>query len=233
MTTSAAEKKDYLNQLQSKLDKNLSHRKQELTILKIEISKARGKTLNTFLRAGTLLLYSHWEGFIKEASKEYLRFLNNQKLLCSQMKDNFFVTSLKGNIIDISKSKKTSKHYELFNKIADSSTVTFKVNVDSNEKPIIETFSNLKWEFFEEILFIVGLETFDQTNHQIIDSILLDRRNKIAHGERIQLVKRFDSEEHAEEVIKDYDNLQDKIIDLLEQFKDNILDSAANKYYLK
>ncbi|PAD85423.1 hypothetical protein CHH55_23450 [Niallia circulans] len=231
--TIVEKKKDYINQLQTNIDKNLSYRKQELTILKTEISNSRGKKLNTLLRAGTLLLYSHWEGFIKESSKEYLRFLNKQKLLCSDMKDNFIVTSLKGNIIDASQSKKTTKHYELFNKIVNGSSVNFKVNVDSAEKPIIETHSNLKWEFFEEILFIVGLDTFDQTNHQIIDSVLLDRRNKIAHGERIQLVKFLDSEEHAEEVINEYTLLQDKIIDLLEQFKDNILDSAINKQYLK
>lgn len=228
-----SKKKDPLFLLQSKLDKNLSYRKQELTILKTEILKARGKVLNTFLRAGMLLIYSHWEGFIKEASKEYLRFLNDQNILCSQMKDNFFVTSLKGNIIDVSKSRKTTKHYELFNKIANSSTVIFKVNVDSNEKPIIETQSNLKWELFEEILFIVGIDSFDSTNRQIVDTILLDKRNKIAHGERIQLVKVFDSEEHANDVIQEYSLLQDKIIDLIEQFKDNILDSAANKNYLK
>lgn len=233
MTPTEAKKKDFLQQLQTKIDKNLSYRKQELTILKTEISKARGKKLNTFLRAGTLLLYSHWEGFIKEASKEYLRFLNHQKLFCSEMKDNFIVTSLKGNIIDVSQSRKTSKHYELYNKIANSSTVIFKVNVDSAEKPIIETFSNLKWEFFEEILFIIGLDQFDQTNHQIIDSVLLERRNKIAHGERVQLVKQMDSEDHAREVINEYESLQSKIIDLLNQFKDNILDSAVNKHYLK
>jgi len=222
-----------LHNLQTKLDKNLSYRKQELTVLKTEISNSRGKKLNTFLRASILLLYSHWEGFIKEASKEYLRFLNKERIICSEMKDNFIVTALKGNIIDVSQSKKTSKHFELFEKIANSSAVIYKVNVDSAEKPIIETFANLKWEHFEEIVFIIGLDGFDQTNHQVIDTVLLDKRNKIAHGERIQLVRNIDSEDEALAQIADYESLQGKIIYLLDQFKDNILDSAVDKRYLK
>ena len=109
--------------LQDKLDKNINWRKRELTIIKNNIDSSEGIMLKAYIRTGILILYAHWEGFIKISAREYIKFLNDQKISCSDMTDNFVTLSVKSIICDAGKSNKSSKHFEVVNKLLNLSLI--------------------------------------------------------------------------------------------------------------
>ncbi|MHA4128156.1 MAE_28990/MAE_18760 family HEPN-like nuclease [Bacillus cereus] len=220
---------DPLEKLQKKLDKNFSFRKQELSILKTQIDASVGKTLNTFIRAGIMLIYAHWEGFIKESAKEFLNYLNNQSISQSNLKDNYHAVALKYKIIDCSQSKKSSKHFELLSEIKYNSLSTFSVDLNKTDSPIINIESNLKSSILDEILFILGIdkEPFE-LKYQLIDERLLKERNKIAHGVNVNFINQ--GEQDAK---NNYKELYKSVLDLMDLFKEKILEIAEDKLYLK
>ena len=48
------------------------------------------------LKSLILLLYSHWEGYIKKSSKTYLKFIAENKFKLCDLTDNFRAVALKG-----------------------------------------------------------------------------------------------------------------------------------------
>jgi len=222
-----------LENLQDKLDRNILYRKRELTILKTQIAESTGNVLNTFIRAGIVFLYAHWEGFIKEGAKEFLKFLNHQNVPRKELKDNYFIASLKYKIIDCGQSKSTRKHSELIAEVMYNDSLTFNVNLNKAEEPIINSESNLKSSVFDEILYILGLdkEPFE-LKYTLLDEKLLNHRNKIAHGVNVSFL-RSESRELEENAKRDYEELYHAILELMDLFKDKILETAKNKLYLK
>lgn len=80
-----------LERLQDKLNSKISWRKQELTLLQSQIQNSNGAMLKTLLRSGITLLYAHWEGYIKMAAREYLKYLNGLECKLVDLKQNFVV----------------------------------------------------------------------------------------------------------------------------------------------
>ncbi len=219
-----------LEKFQEKLDRNINWRKRELTTIKANIIFAKGPALITAIRSGITLLYAHWEGFIKNAAREYLKFLNKQNLKCCELKDNFLVLHMKKSIIDTRQSNKTKKHAFLINKLLYQSDDYFKVDV--LDTLIIDTESNLSYDVLKDILYGLNIDErdFELKQHFIKDN-LLDKRNKIAHGEYVRILENnLQAEKKAKE---EFEILYQEILGLMEKFKDNILDSAIEKKYLK
>ncbi|MDA2531685.1 MAE_28990/MAE_18760 family HEPN-like nuclease [Bacillus cereus] len=222
-----------LEKFQTKLDRNISFRKRELTILKTQIEASSGYTLNTFIRTGVVFLYAHWEGFIKEASKEFFRYLNAKTIERKNLKNNYIVTSLKYVIMDCGKSKKSQKHSELFNEVMLNDDLPFRIDVDKAEAPIIDTESNLKSVVFDEILYVLGLDKDDfELKYTLLDESLLSNRNKIAHGENISFL-RNETKEFEMQAKEDYEKLYQTILELMDLFKDKLLECVKDELYLK
>lgn len=218
-----------LEKLQEKLDKNLSWRKKELTIIMNQIDSTSGEVLSTSIRSGLTLLYAHWEGYIKSTSREYLKFLNLQGISCASLIDNLFILYLKKTVKDASQSNKNQVHAQIYNKIHNGKVETFYVDV--MDKDIINTESNLSYEVMEDLLFSLGLEAkeYELKKHFIKDN-LLDGRNKIAHGEYYRFIRKESDEKKEKE---EYRELYREILNLIERFKDQILDAAIDEKYKK
>jgi len=219
-----------LESLQDKLDKNLSWRKKELTIIKSNIQSSSKEILLTALRSGVTLLYSHWEGYIKSASREYLKYLNAQNLQCCKVIDNLFILHLKKTVKDAKKSNKSLVHAQIYNKILYDNENIFKVDV--MDKDIVDTESNLSYEVLRDILFSLG---FDERSYELkqhfIENNLLEKRNKIAHGEFVNfLSNQLNAEDKAKE---EFNQLYHEILGLIEIFKEQILDAALYEKYRK
>lgn len=216
--------------LQDKLDKNINWRKRELTLIKNNIDSSEGIMLKAYIRTGILILYAHWEGFIKISAREYIKFLNDQKISCSDMTDNFVTLSVKSIICDAGKSNKSSKHFEVVNKLLNNSDRIFKVK--EKEKLIVDTESNLSYNVLAEILFGLGFDNSKYVLKQnFIKENLIDQRNAIAHGELIKLIP--DTEDDIKHIKEEYSNLFHEILKLMDLFKEQILDAVVNKRYLK
>lgn len=219
-----------IERLQSRLDKNLAVRKKELTILKTQVASAENLVLNTFIRTGIVMLYAHWEGFIKMAAREYLSYLNNLNISRSAMKDNFITLAIKPTIRDCSQSLKTEKHYEIIHEVIYKSNMPFDVN--QMDKLIINTESNLSYVVLQDILFNLGLEKSKyELKANYLKEELLDRRNAIAHGELIEM--NTSTPQNIEVRKQSFYTLYTDIIQLMETFKEQILDAATEQSYLK
>lgn len=75
------------------LEEDLAWRKKELSSL---ILIAEGHEDNkAILKSIILLLYAHWEGYIKKSSKIYITYITESKKRINELTQNFKAVSLK------------------------------------------------------------------------------------------------------------------------------------------
>lgn len=212
-----------IEKLEDKIDQDFSWRKFELLKLKLAIknnSTVIGK--ETLIRTGIALLCAHWEGFIRNVANYYVIYICHQKLSNVLLTENFFALMLKKDIINTGKSPKNSVHVSLLEKIEEKKNSIFFIKYnDSNGNRIINTDSNLNYELFVEILKSINIENVYTTKENYIDSEMLKIRNEIVHGERIKL----DS--------YDFDVTYEQVINIMEDFKEQVVSAAECKIYLK
>ena len=203
-------------QLVDLLDSELSWRKKELTFIKSNI-KTNSANYKTFLRSGILLLYAHWEGFIKNSCEYYLSYIKYQKLKFIELKENFIALGLKNKLTEFEQTNKATIHCQmvefLLNELNQRASIP-----DEN---IIKTGSNLNSMILEQILTSIGIDFSDyELKSNLIDSVLLKNRNSIAHGQYVELDDIEFSNLHSD-IIWIMDDVKTKLINsvLLEEFK--------------
>ena len=210
-----------INDLQDSIDAEMAWRKHELSAIRENVASARKSAKDTAIRAGIALLYAHWEGAIKNIATFYLEYVAMLKLPYGEIKPNFLAITLKDNLKTFEESNKSSVHTRIVSEVINSRDIKSAIPVDG----IIKTNSNLNSEIFVEIMATIGLDcSAYESSYKLIDSILLDKRNKVAHGERIESL---DLDETR------YYEIHEKIRNLILQFADQVSNAAYLKQYLK
>lgn len=69
------------------------------------------------LRAGHLLLYAHWEGCIKKYSKAYVKYINSQRILYSDINNILLASALKSDIQKLSDAHAVDTHLKFVERI--------------------------------------------------------------------------------------------------------------------
>lgn len=187
-------------ELQDLLAADLGWRKKELTTLNANVKTASYKNLPTSLRCAIVMLYAHWEGFIKNASEYYLNYVKYQRLQLDQLNPNLLALSLKQKLNEFTQSDKATIHVRFIK--------FFQQNLNErasfSEINSIKTKSNLSSAILKEIFTSIGIDfTPYELKSNLIDSQLLYYRNNIAHGNFLPL----DSAE--------YNNLHNEIVSML------------------
>jgi MAE_28990/MAE_18760-like HEPN len=207
-------------QLSDKLSNDLAWRKKELSEVKslVEGRNVSPQRHDALIRSGVVILYAHWEGFIKSASNYYLEFVAMQKLRYDQLSSNFIALAMK---VKLNEAKDTNKA-SLYIPVCD----LFLLNLDQKcslpYKDVISTTSNLSSEILKEITHILGVEFSPySTKSTLIDSKLLRARNNIAHGKYLSI----DREEYLE--------LHTEVIGMLNLFRNQIENAAVNKSFVR
>jgi len=200
--------------LTSKLSEEFAWRRKELTILKNKIPRDRSPVQSVFLRSAIPLLYAHWEGFVKVTLSCYLEFVANKYLKLNELKYPFVALSLQNKLGHLDANSIISK-----TKIIESLISDYPKQSNIPKKNVINTKSNLKFDVFQEILFILDLEdSFFNSKANLIND-LVETRNHIAHGEYLSI---------------DYDTyieFHNDIIALLENIKTKIENCALEEKY--
>ena len=205
-----------VSRLQDYLDKEFAWRLQEIAYLKIIVRRSDLISKKTAVRAAVSLLYGHWEGFVKNTATYYLEFINGQMLTYKDLKTCFVVFGLKGKINELVSSKKSKVSIALLDFIRDEMEEKAKLRIES----AIRTESNLSSEVFSNIACSIGIDLSQyEARFNLIDESLLSRRNRIAHGEYLDIDP------------DGFRNLADEIIYLLRIFKTDIENAVALEDY--
>ena len=205
--------------LQNIVDKEMAWRKRELISIKSTVETSRKFAHNTSLRSGIAMVYAHWEGGIKNIATYYLCHVSCQKLKYCELKRNFLSLAIRNELGIFEKTNKATLHNEIvdsvFNKMEEKANLPYE--------NIVKTASNLNSEVFKEIMALIGLSDEQySSSYNLIDEVLLKQRNQIAHGDRLDIIN-LDKERFIE--------IYGKILELLELFSTQVMNSAAIKDY--
>lgn len=190
-----------------RLDEAFSWRLKEIADIKTTAIANSSLAQPTVIRAGIPLIYAHWEGFVKESSQLYLTFVASQRLRYDELASCFVVFGVKKHLSTLSNSKDPEANISVVNFFRQQLTSRSDLNLST----AIDTKSNLKSEVFSDIAKSLGITlSFYEPYFKLIDESLLARRNKIAHGEFLDIDK------------NQFRDLADEIIKLLRQYKTDL-----------
>lgn len=222
--------KDDLEKLLDKIDREISRRVKELNYLKslLYYDNKQKDYIDTMMRSNILLLYSHWEGAIKNISIKYLKYVSKtcKNYDFMDIKTNFLsLAIINKTMIDNFSNIKEGSSFKMINNLVTTaiemlnSKVLLKIDKDT-----IETKSNLNYETLENITLQLGINNPIKIEHEkLLDLKLVGSRNAIAHGQY----------ENNINSINDFEEVYNFVIQGIDLFKDEIISSAQNKSYLK
>ena len=137
-----------------RIEKELAHRKKELSELSILVKGNMSDSEKNALRRATFpIIYSHWEGFVKRLGKEALSYIKNQKLSYIELQKTFSTIAIyqlmKGGLPTV-EVKQTRM---LMNFFAGDFTEVLNGNFDFGQTETwVDTQSNLKQEPLENMI---------------------------------------------------------------------------------
>lgn len=180
--------------LDKKLQRELGWRKKELLVVEAQIRHAEETDrLNTALRSGIVLLYAHWEGFIKRVASAYLDFVRaniHERNLCYRNINHALIAlTLEHRLIERWR-KADGKNWEIPARITEffMESITDHAQLPKAKQiPMLLTWK-MEWENFFEIMVGLGLDFAPYHSLEtkiLLNTRLFQNRNTVAHGERI------------------------------------------------
>jgi HEPN superfamily RiboL-PSP-like protein len=207
------------DELQNALTDDLTWRLREIAAMQSVIQRSSITERRTLLRAALVLLYAHWEGYVKVASLNYLRFVAGRRRRYKQLSSNF-VYLANYTVLRRLEGQRRSVRDKI--RIVEEIVASVEgVNKDMHANRV-DTQSNLSTDTMREICATIGLSShvFD-AEEALIDKLLLARRNHIAHGEDVSITP------------EELHDLSTKVLDLMRQFRTQVENSAISEEYLK
>jgi len=206
-----------LSDMQNALDQEMGWRIKEIGVFKVAAGK-NGPQHKPYVRAGVALLYAHWEGFIKKSSEIYLSYVESRALRYRELKSCFVVFGLKGRLNTLVESRRSLPNIEAMDFIFSQLDETAKLQISH----AVNTESNLTSSVFSNIATSLNIDTSTyETKFNLIDSSLVNRRNKIAHGEFLDIKA------------SEFSSLVDEILTLMRLYKTDIENAASLESYKK
>jgi len=200
------------------LDDEFAWRRKELTGLWADITSAASNAQAARIRAGTALLYAHWEGFVKVAADAYVSYVARRRLQYRNLGPGFLALALRTRLREFSDTDDPSSHIAFIRFMVDG----LETRAQLPKLGIIKTGANLNSQRLRAIILTLGLDYAPfELKENLIDNKLLHLRNNIAHGRSTVPTQ------------GDYELLYTEISSLLRNFKDQIANAVTLKSYLK
>lgn len=189
------------------LGDEFSWRHKELLDMRLITRSSNVVNQKVLIRAGVPLAYAHWEGFVKAGSELLLNFVSHQNLQNDQLADPYFAHSVKSQISMVLDSSRSIAVVEAACFVRDAHGKKAEIR----HKNYVDTASNLSSEVFQQIAGSLGIELGPYRHlYPYIDETIVNSRNKIAHGEFMQLS------------VSDFHALVDRVADLMRMYKTDL-----------
>ncbi len=205
------------NMLETKITDSLTWRRKELSVFFSHMKNNSTPIQKTLYRSFIPFLYAHWEGHIKTVSTYYLQHVSLQALKYKELQNNFLFLKFKTRLDEsrgIFNFKKGLENFEyLLSELDKRAYLPYK--------NIVDTKSNLNYEVFSEIIYLLALKESDYDHKKDTINELVMRRNHIAHGEYLSV--RY----------SDCESLYTDIDILIKQFSNDLVNCAVSKHYIK
>lgn len=204
-----------INHLNDNISDEFSWRIKELSDYRSILKSANISQMKSLIRGGVVLLYAHWEGFVKQATSHYYNYVVLHRYPLKDLSESFIAFSLRKQL-DISLSaNKISKQIEGIKFILNQLNKRANLPINLPFKT-----SNLNYETFVEYCLLLSLDISKfELKKNFIDLKLVKNRHKIAPGNYLEINE------------NDFDEIYDKTIDLLSILKAEILNSAVLKAF--
>jgi hypothetical protein len=203
--------------LQNNLDEDFGWRIKELSLLKSKIPNTPNTAplQDVLIRANVTMLYAHWEGFVKCAAENYLNYVSLRRLRHDQLESCFVALCLKNKINEMDNTNR----FDLQTAAVDFMLQQLNERAYIPYEGIIQTKSNLSFFVFRDICTVIGIDYKKyQLKETLIDE-LVSLRNSIAHGKYLSMN------------FNEYLEIYDKIIEMMRDIKDDILNAAATEKF--
>ena len=213
---------------------DLSWRKKEISELFLLASDKKNEVL---FKSMLLILYAHWEGYIKKSSMLYIKYICEKKVNICDLTSNFKAMVLKAHIAPIIDGKEKlnlTSEMQFMDKYHRMEQKRFKISIDIHnefDSIIINTHDNLNPKVFKNILNILGVKYIDSfsTREQYINSSLLGNRNAIGHGSKFNK----DTQDNFDLCIHDVEKLKSFIVETLDFYTNMLLHYIEKEFYLE
>ncbi|BAN29758.1 MAE_28990/MAE_18760 family HEPN-like nuclease [Mycobacterium avium] len=207
-----------VDDLDNRIRQDLTWRRHEMQLFDQMIGTAGPIAQRSLLRAAVALLYAHWEGFIKSACHYYLCYLAFLKLDTSELTPALAAMSLRKEIRQSLDSQSAKLHVEMVEVFRNS--IGRRARLPTTREAIA-TKSNLSYPVLENILISIGLDpsSYEQSR-DLINTQLVDSRNRIAHGENDYIRQ------------SEWRELENETLNIMESIANLLVNSAVQKKYL-
>jgi MAE_28990/MAE_18760-like HEPN len=204
-----------LEKFEDLMSAEFAWRQKELTTLRYQVLGMREHAQPMAVRAGTALLYAHWEGFVKYAGQLYVEFVRQKKLHYDQLSTPFLGIALKAKMDDLLQAKAARVHLEFAEAIRNQMSSAAPLRPE-----LVDTGANLSSARFREIVERLGLDYGPyELRQNLIDVQLLKARNQIAHGQQVQV--------GTTEFLAVHQEVQN----LIREFRTDVLNAAQSDSY--
>ncbi len=169
-------------ELDNDLDDAVSWRLAELRYLKDQVDSinrlnSHSPATRATCRSAVVLLYAHWEGFIKEACQAYVDYVARRRLTYSDLSPALLNASLRRL------AQRAATQPEALIQLAEAVGRKAPTRAVIPRRTLVNTQSNLRFEVMAEIFNSLGLPIDDfEMMARLIDTELCDTRNAISHG---------------------------------------------------
>lgn len=186
------------NDFSDHIDSDLNWRRKELSDLKNAIRNADAISQQVLLKSLITMTYAHWEGYIKTCTTKYFDFLTLKKKKFSELERQVHLNSFLVRLDSLYLNKADiNNRCDLINEILNSTENRFSF-INSS---LIDTKSNLNTNVIKDMCRICGIEAdFFEDKRFLIDTIILKRRNAIAHGQQ-ESVSEIDPDKYISDAL--------------------------------
>lgn len=201
--------------LADKLAEDLVWRKKELTVLRRLLASASDDRKSVLVRSLVAIVYAHWEGFLKSAARVYVEYVKARRLSYSELATNFVAQAVLPRMRRAVEQRDAKAVIELVQFLRGDMKERSRLSVDE-----VGGGSNLSSRMLRTLTITLGLDYKPfESKAFLIDTRLLENRNRIAHGDYIALS------------VEDALELATEIMALMECFRDEVENAVALSRY--